>query len=111
MIAVMPPVKKPIRKRNPHFIREWREFRGLTQEQVANRLDISATTVGRIENNVVPYNQDFLEEAAIALQCDPWDLLHRDPRKEGEVIDLMRRLDERERAEAANFIRFLSRRN
>lgn len=104
----MPPVKKPSRQRRRHFIKEWRDHRGLSQEQVAERIGISASNYGRIENNRVPYNQDFLEEAALALRCEPWDLLNRDPGKEGDVIDLMRHLSDREKAEAATFIRYLS---
>lgn len=104
----MPPVKRPPRQRRRHFIKEWREYRDLTQEQVADRIGISPTTFGRIENSKVPYNQDFLEEAAYALMCEPWDLLNRDPSKEGDVVDLMRRLDDRDRTEAENFIRYLS---
>lgn len=106
----MPPVKKPSRQRRRHFLKEWRDFRGLTQEQAADRVGVSPTTWGRIENSKVPYNQDFLEEAAVALQCDPWDLLNRDPAKEGDVIDMMRHLNDRERDEASSFIRFLSQR-
>lgn len=101
----MAPVKKPTRQRRRHFIKEWREHRGLTQEQVAARLDISPTTWGRIENKKVPYNQDFLEEAAHALQCEPWDLLNVDPSKEGDVVDMLSLLrgspDEAKRAAAA----------
>jgi transcriptional regulator with XRE-family HTH domain len=106
----MPPVKKPPRQRRRHFIREWRETRGLTQEQVADRIGISATNLGRIENGKVPYNQDFLEEAAVALSCEPWDLLNRDPSKQGDVVDLVRRLDGKAQAEAEMFIRYLSER-
>lgn len=104
----MPPIKKPQRQRRRHFIREWRDYRGLTQEQVADRIGIAPTTFGRIENNKVPYNQDFLEEAAYALRCEPWDLLHVDPTKEGDVVDLMRHLDDRQRSEATEFIRYLA---
>ena len=104
----MPPVKKPTRQRRRHFIREWRENRGLTQEQAADRVGVSSTTWGRIENNRVPYNQDFLEEAAYALQCDPWDLLNVNPLKDGEVVDLMSLLKgagPEERAEILGFAR------
>lgn len=108
MITVMPPVRKPKRQRHKHFIKEWRRYRGLSQEQAAERLDISATTWGRTENGQIPYNQDFLEQAAYALQCEPWDLLNRNPEMDGDVFDIMRRLDEGARTEAADFIRFLS---
>jgi transcriptional regulator with XRE-family HTH domain len=104
----MPPIKKPQRQRLKHFIKEWRDYRGLTQEQVADRIGISPTTFGRIEGSKVPYNQDFLELAADALRCEPWDLLHRDPNKEGDVVDLMRHLSDRQREEAAEYIRFLA---
>lgn len=104
----MPPIKKPQRQRLRHFIKEWRDYRSLTQEQVADRIGISPTTFGRIEGSKVPYNQDFLELAADALRCEPWDLLHRDPNKEGDVVDLMRHLDDRQRQEAAEYIRYLA---
>lgn len=107
----MPPVKKPSRQRRRHFIKEWRLFRNLTQEQVADRIGIASTTYGRIENNQVPYNQDFLEMAADAMRCQPWDLLNRDPRKDGDVIDLLRHLDDKKKAEAESFIKFLNQRN
>lgn len=104
----MPPVKKPQRQRLRHFIKEWRDYRGLTQEQVADRIGVSPTTFGRIEGNKIPYNQDFLELAADALRCEPWDLLHRDPGKVGDVVDLMRHLDEAKRQEAEAYIRYLA---
>lgn len=62
------------------FIREWRKYRGLTQEKLADLLEISHTTLGRIELSKVPYNQEFLEACAEALRCAPADLLTRDPR-------------------------------
>lgn len=105
----MPPVKKPIRQRRPQYIRHWREYRGLTQEQAAERVGISATSWGRIEGNKVPYNQDFLEEAAYALMCEPWDLLNVDPTKEGEVLDRIDRFRQaapNEQQEALNYLDF-----
>lgn len=105
----MPPVKKPIRQRRRHFIKEWRDFRGLTQERAAERVNVSSTTWGRIEKGDVPYNQDFLEEAAYALGCEPWDLLNRDPSKAGHVVDLLdkfRELEPDEQNEALSYLEF-----
>lgn len=107
--AAMPPVKKPTRQRRRHYIKEWREYRNLTQEQVADRIGVSATTFGRIENNQVPYNQDFLEEAANALMCEPWDLLNVNPNIEGKVLDALdafKRFDPKEQSEALDFLEF-----
>lgn len=65
--------------RGRHFIAEWREHRGLTQEQLADRLETSAATISRIENLIQPYSQDFLEACADALQTEPASLIMRDP--------------------------------
>lgn len=75
----MPRVKQPKRVRTRHFLKEWREFRQLTQAAMASRVHKDRTTYGRIESGEVPYSQDFLELAAYALQCGPADLLVRNP--------------------------------
>ena len=75
----MPPVKKPERTRGRTFLKEWRVYRDLTQEEAAARVDIDRTTLGRIEKGALPYNQDFLEKAAEAYGCEPEDLIMIDP--------------------------------
>lgn len=62
-----------------HFIREWREFRGLNQEQLAERVGISRPHLSKIENGKRKYDQAFLEAAAEALRCAPADLIMRNP--------------------------------
>ena len=62
-----------------HFIREWRKFRGLTQEQLASRLEVDRTTISKIESGKQEYSQGFLEATAYALRCEPADLIMRDP--------------------------------
>ena len=63
----MPPIKKPFRARSKHYIRAWREYRNLTQQQLADRMETTRETVSRIENGNVPYNQDFIEQCAVEL--------------------------------------------
>lgn len=72
-------VKKPAHTRAKTFLKEWREFRSLTQEEAAERLEIDRTTLSKIERREVPYNQDFLERAALAYGCDASDLLSINP--------------------------------
>ena len=69
-------MRRPLRR---HFLQQWREFRGLSQEQAAARLDISRTQLSKIENMKSPYSQGLLEAAAEAYGCEPADLLVRDP--------------------------------
>lgn len=66
-------------RRGKTFLREWRKFRKLSQEQAAEQLDIDRTTLSRIERGEVPYNQDLLEKAALAYGCDPEDLISINP--------------------------------
>lgn len=62
-----------------HFIRAWREHRGLTQEQFAERIGINRAYLSKIETGKRRYDQPFLEAAAEALRCEPADLIVRDP--------------------------------
>lgn len=63
------------------YLREWRQYRNLTQDQLADRIGISRVMVSKIERGLNPYHQAFLEAAAEALMCEPADLLVRDPSK------------------------------
>jgi transcriptional regulator with XRE-family HTH domain len=62
-----------------HFIREWRKFRGLNQEQFAERVGIDRGYLSKIESGKRRYDQPFLEAAAVVLQCEPADLIMRNP--------------------------------
>ncbi len=95
-MARVTPHPKPAKPK--HFIKAWRTFRGLTQERLAERMGVSPGLISQLENGITSYTQQTLEAAAFAMICEPWDLLMRDPSKEGEVIDLMaiiRRKDQR----------------
>lgn len=83
----MAPQHNQKRSLRRHFLREWRNYRNLTQEQAADRIGIHFTTLGRIERRELPYSQEVLEAAAMAYSCEPWDLLNVNPHKEGEVVD------------------------
>lgn len=69
----------PGNSRAKHYIREWRVFRGLTQQDIADGLATTTASVSRIETGVTPYTQDFLEAVASMLQTTPAQLLERDP--------------------------------
>ena len=75
----MPPVKRAPHTRSPTFLREWREYRDLSQQEAAERIEVDYTTLGRIERGVLPYNQDFMERAALAYGCEPFELLSLNP--------------------------------
>jgi transcriptional regulator with XRE-family HTH domain len=66
-------------RRRRHFIREWREFRGLTQERLADMLGTTKTSISRIESLKQSYTQEFLEACADALGTHAGALLMRMP--------------------------------
>lgn len=62
-----------------HFIREWRAHRGLTQEQLAERIGINRAYLSKIESGKRRYDQPFMEAAAEVLRCNVADLIVRNP--------------------------------
>jgi transcriptional regulator with XRE-family HTH domain len=75
----MPPRIGDPSKRRRHFIKEWREFRGFTQQQLADLLHTTKTSISRIEDRKTGYTQDFLEACGDALGAHPATLLSRSP--------------------------------
>lgn len=93
MAKKITPHPKP--KKAKHYLREWRKYRGLTQEVLAERTELTSGAISQLENGIINYTQPTLEALAYALNCEPGDLLSRDPVKEGEVVDFMRLLRDR----------------
>jgi transcriptional regulator with XRE-family HTH domain len=69
------------------YLKQWREFRELSQDDLADMIGTSGASVSRVENLETPYTQDWLEAVAEALGCAPADLISRDPRDERGPID------------------------
>ena len=61
------------------YIREWRKHRELTLEQLAERLEMTASMVSMLERGQRGYTQETLEALANALRTDVPSLLMRDP--------------------------------
>jgi transcriptional regulator with XRE-family HTH domain len=76
--------QKP-RARRRTYIKQWRVFRGLSQEALGERLGTSGGSISRIENGQQPYTQDTLEALADALMTDPASLLMRNPTDEDAI--------------------------
>jgi transcriptional regulator with XRE-family HTH domain len=75
--------KAPLRR---IYLREWREYRDLTQQQLADRLETTDVSVSRIENLRRDPTLRFLTAAAEALSCSVADLLTRQPPPKGEPL-------------------------
>jgi transcriptional regulator with XRE-family HTH domain len=95
----------------PHYIKEWRLHRGLTQEELADKLGMDKGYLSKIENGRRRYDQPFLEAAAKALECDVTDLLRRDPRDPEGIWAVWADLSEAERRQVIEIAKALKRTN
>jgi transcriptional regulator with XRE-family HTH domain len=84
------------------YFRQWREKRGLTQEQVAERLNTTKATVSRMETGKVQYNRGYLEALALALSIEP-DQLLRDP-EQPSADSLLQKASPEQRARVLSVI-------
>jgi DNA-binding Xre family transcriptional regulator len=82
-----------------HFIREWRQAKGLTQEQLAERIGITKSYLSKIETGKKRYDQPFLEATAEALSCEPADLIVRNPEDPEGIWSIWDNLDSTARAQ------------
>lgn len=100
---------KPVRARVKenkarHHIREWRKFRGLTQEELAERVGVTSGNISHLENGNQNYTQPILEAIAEALDCTPADLLVRLPGQPDGVWAIWETLDPPAKIQAAQIL-------
>ena len=88
----MAPVKRPARTRRKTYLREWREFRNLSQAKAGAMIGWDHSSIQRLEAGLTPYNQDHLEMLAQIYFCEPIDLIARDPNAPGEASELARQI-------------------
>lgn len=80
--------KRPIPKKRQFrrtYIREWRQYRNLTLEQLADRLEMTASHLSMLERGQRGYTQETLEAIAEALMTDTASLLMRNPEDENAI--------------------------
>lgn len=112
-MAKSPKTPRRRKARSATFLKQWRDFRRLTQAQAAERIEVDQSTLSRIERGEVPYDQDFLEKAAFAYNCEPADLIMRNPAQPDAVwsiLDNLRKADPAQREQARAVVDALLRR-
>jgi len=79
------------------FLKEWRQYRGLTQEQLAERTGMSVGNISQLERGLQGYSAEGLESLADALRCEPGHLLIVDPTKDDAIWSIWEKAGEGER--------------
>lgn len=74
-----PPTPEKRKPRQRTYLKQWRKHRGLTQEALAELVQVDRSYISMIECGRSGYTQLFLEAAAEALGIEPADLLVRNP--------------------------------
>ena len=85
--------RRPSPPRMQHFIREWREARGLSLGQMERFVPYTKSAMSRVENGLRPYYQEFLEAYARVIGCQPGDLINRPPGGVDELFTILPELD------------------
>lgn len=80
------------------YLKEWVEYRGLTYEQLAGRLETSKSVISKLANHRQRYNQDWLERIAWALDCEVAQLYRPPTAPTADELLAQMSPDDRERA-------------
>lgn len=93
-------------KKSKHqwFAREWRKHRGLNLERAAERLKLSVGYLSDLEKGKKRWNQDHLEAMAMAYNCEPVDLLMRNPTDPKAIWTIWEQIAPTERPTAARVL-------
>jgi transcriptional regulator with XRE-family HTH domain len=90
-MAKVRPAPKPQKRR--HFVKQWRKAKGLTQEQLAERVGVTPGTISQLETGRINYTQPLLEKLAEEFRCSPGDLLNVDPTVDQAMWSIWESLD------------------
>lgn len=75
-------MKKPA-GHGTHFLREWREFRKMSQEELADAVGTSKSVISEKESSKRGLSNKWLERLAPALKIQKGWILEQDPNKVG----------------------------
>lgn len=86
-----------------NYVRQWRKFRKLTQEQLAERTGYTPSSISQLETGAQGYEEATLVRLADALGCKPGDLISGPP---GEIAFLhdLRELEPAQRDEVIGLL-------
>lgn len=93
--------------KQPHYIRQWRKYRGLTLEQLAERIGMTHQNLGKIERFKVAYTQPLLEHLAEELRTDEASLIMRDPSMPEAIWTVYEALTPPQKRQAEQFMKAL----
>lgn len=90
----------------PHYLRQWRKKRGMTQEALADALGTTKSQISELERFNLQLSPKWLHRIAPILEVSAGHILDHDPATlDNDIIDIWTRIPERDRANAAKALR------
>lgn len=92
---------------HPNFVKQWREYRNMTQERLAGLIGMAPASISQIESGKQGWSGATLYALAYALRCHPGELLMRNPLDTEAPWSLWERLKAEDRPKAIAILRTL----
>lgn len=107
--ALLHNVKVP-KERIPNQLRAWREFRRMTQEELAAKADTTASQISMLESGERGLTHKWARILAPLLKTNPGHLFDTDPESlDNDVHDIWISIDKRDRAQALRVLKSFAR--
>lgn len=92
-----------------NYLQQWREFRKLKQEELAEKVGTTKSVISLLENEKRPLSSKWLRKLAVALDTTPGRILDVDPNETGaEILDIWDHIKTGDRARAVRVLRSLT---
>lgn len=88
-----------------NFLGAWRNFRGLTQEELADAVGTTKSVVSLLENEQRPLSSKWLRKFAAVLETQPGYILDLDPNEiDTELMETWSKIDANDRKQAVRVL-------
>jgi transcriptional regulator with XRE-family HTH domain len=95
--------------RIPNHLRAWREFRKMTQEELAAKADTTASQISMLESGERGLTHKWALKLAPILKTNPGHLFDTDPAAlDNDVFDIWASIDKRDRDQALRVLKSFS---
>jgi transcriptional regulator with XRE-family HTH domain len=99
-----------VRSHERNYLRAWREFRGLTQAQLAESVDTTGAVISLLESGQRGLSDKWLRKLAPVLDTRPGHLLEVDPNDpSGDVLEIWAEIPEESREQAREVLKTFQR--
>lgn len=91
-----------------NYLREWRLFRGMTQQQLAERVDTNANMIQYLESGERGLSAKWLRRLCAPLDTTPGMILDHDPNSlDSDILEIWATASNREKRQIAEVARAL----